>query len=34
MAETHVLTMCDGKTIAIHEYQTTAEALKAVGLTQ
>ncbi len=34
MAETHVLTMRDGKATEIHEYQTTAEALKAVGLAQ
>ena len=32
MAETHVLTMRDGKATAIHEYQTKTEALKAVGL--
>jgi ketosteroid isomerase-like protein len=32
MAETHVLTMRDGRTTEIHEYQTKAEALKAVGL--
>jgi len=32
MSETHVLTMRDGKVTEIHEYQTKAEALKAVGL--
>ena len=32
MFETHVLTMRDGKVTEIHEYQTKAEALKAVGL--
>ncbi len=31
MPETHVLTMRDGKTTEIHEYQTKAEALEAVG---
>ncbi|HMD57136.1 MAG TPA: nuclear transport factor 2 family protein [Solirubrobacteraceae bacterium] len=34
MPETHVLTMRDGKTTEIHEYQTKAEALKAVGLAE
>ncbi len=32
--QTHVLTLRDGKATEIHEYQTTAEALKAVGLTR
>lgn len=34
MAETHVLTMRNGKSREIHEYQTKAEALEAVGLEQ
>jgi ketosteroid isomerase-like protein len=32
MSEAHVLTMSNGKATEIHEYQTKAEALKAVGL--
>jgi ketosteroid isomerase-like protein len=34
MAETHVCKMLDGKVREVHEYPTTDEALKAVGLAE